>query len=49
MIDIDQKCKDIKSFHVRIKSNDRESDALLMYPLNKFNTLKDFLISNNLQ
>ena len=48
MIDTDQKCKDINSFHVRIKSNDRDSDALLMYQLNKFKNLKDFLIANNL-
>ena len=46
MFDTDQKCKDIHSFHIRIKSENREFDALLMYQLNKFNNLKAYLSSN---
>jgi hypothetical protein len=48
MLDTDQKCKDIHSFHVRIKSENRESDALLMYQLNKFSNLKDYLLSSKI-
>jgi hypothetical protein len=48
MFDTDQKCKDIHSFHLRIKSENRESDALLMYHLNKFSNLKNYLFSSKI-
>jgi hypothetical protein len=48
MFDTDQKCKDIHSFHLRIKSENRESDALLMYHFSKFSNLKNYLFSSKI-
>jgi hypothetical protein len=45
IIDSNKAEKNINAFHIRIKTTNRDLDSLLMYDLNKFKTLKQYILN----